>query len=56
MYVPAVTLLAKKNQKLSKPLSEGFKRSVFWNKYKTMSEKKNKAKEYRSFLESNKID
>ena len=36
-YVPVVTLLAKDNQKLSKLLSRGFKRSVYWNEYKTKS-------------------
>ena len=36
-YVPVVTLLARDNQKLSKLLSRGFKRSVYWNEYKTKS-------------------
>ena len=35
LYVPVVTLSAKTNQKLSKLLSKGFERSVYWNKYKT---------------------
>ena len=38
LYVPAVTLLAKYNQKLWKRLSKGFERSVYWNEYKTKSE------------------
>ena len=32
LYVPIVTLSAEDNAKLSKLLSEGFKRSIFWNK------------------------
>ena len=34
LYVPVVTLKTEDNAKLSKLLSEGFKRSVYWNKYK----------------------
>ena len=34
-YVPIVTLSSKDTSHLSKLLSEGFKRSVFWNKYHT---------------------
>ena len=34
LYVPTVTLRMKDNTKLSKLLSEGFKRSIYWNKYK----------------------
>ena len=34
LYVPIVTLLAEDNAKLSKLLGEGFKRSIYWNKYK----------------------
>ena len=33
LYVPVVTLKIENNVKLSKLLSEGFKRSVYWNKY-----------------------
>ena len=33
-YVPVVTLKTEDNAKLSKLLSEGFKRVVYWNKYK----------------------
>ena len=43
----------KDNQKLSKLLSKGFERSVYWNEYETKSENKNTTKEYRYFLESN---
>ena len=32
IYAPTATLLAEDNAKLSKQLSEGFKRSVYWNK------------------------
>ena len=38
LYVPAVSSSAKDNQKLSKLLSKGFERSVYWNEYKTKSE------------------
>ena len=40
LYVPIVTLLTEDNVKLSKLLSEGFKRSVYWNKYKAFPNKK----------------
>ena len=33
LYVPVVTLSAEDNAKLAKQLSEGFKRSIYWNKY-----------------------
>ena len=36
IYVPIVTLSAEDNAKLSKLLSEGFKRSVYWNKCKVI--------------------
>ena len=48
-----VLLRVRDNQKLSKLLSKGFERSVSWNEYKTKSEIKNTAIEYRYFLESN---
>ena len=38
-YVPAVTLSIEDNAKLTKLLSEGFKRSVYWNKYKVIPNK-----------------
>ena len=41
LYVPAVTLPTKENQKLSKPLSKGFESSVYWSEYKTTHENKN---------------
>ena len=36
LYVPVVTLKTEDNTKLSKLLSEGFKRSIYWNKYKVI--------------------
>ena len=35
-YVPIVTLKIEDNTKLSKLLSDGFKRSIYWNKYKVI--------------------
>ena len=35
LYVPIVTLSTEDNIKLAKQLSEGFKRSVYWNHLKT---------------------
>ena len=46
-----VTLSARLS-KPSKLLSKGFESSVYWNEYKTKSENKNTANEYRYFLES----
>ena len=34
LYVPIVTLSTKDNVNLAKQLNEGFKSSVYWNKYK----------------------
>ena len=51
LYVLAVTLSTKYNQKLSKLLSKGFERSVYWNDYKK-SENKNMTNEYSYFLDS----
>ena len=36
LYVPVVTLKIEDNAKLSKLLSEGFERSIYWNKYKAI--------------------
>ena len=52
LYVPAVPLPARDNQKLSKPLSKGCERFVYYNEYKT-SERKNSTNNYRHFLELN---
>ena len=38
-YVPVVTLKTEDNVKLSKLLSEGFKRPIYWNKYKVIFNK-----------------
>ena len=50
LYVPVVTLSAKNNQKLSKRLSKGFERSLYWNEYKIKSENKKTTNDYRYFL------
>ena len=39
LYVPVVTLSTEENTKLTKQLNEGFKRSVYWNKYKVIDNK-----------------
>ena len=39
LYVPIVTLPAEDNAKLSKLLDEGFKKSIYWNKYKVTDNK-----------------
>ena len=36
LYVPLVTLSAEDNVKLSKLLSEGLNRSIYWNEYKVI--------------------
>ena len=41
LFVPVVILSATDNQKLSKLLSKGFERSVYWNEFKTKSENQN---------------
>ena len=40
LYVPVVTLSAKDNENLTKQLDEGFKRTVYWNEYKSKMETK----------------
>ena len=40
LYVPVVTLSTKDNVNLTKQLSKGFKRSVYWNEYKSKIETK----------------
>ena len=40
LYVQVVTLSARDNHKLSKLLSKGFQRSVYWREYKTNREYK----------------
>ena len=39
LYVLVVTLSAENNLKLVKQLNEGFKRPVYWNKYKVIDNK-----------------
>ena len=39
LYVPIVTLKTEDNTKLSKLLSEGFKRPIYWNEYKVIPNK-----------------
>ena len=41
MYVPIVILSTKDNVNLAKQLNKGFKRSVYWNEYKSKIETKN---------------
>ena len=41
LYVPTVTLSIKDNVDLAKQLNKGFKRSVYWNEYKSKIETKN---------------
>ena len=53
LYVPVATLSARHIQKLTKILSKGFERSVYWNEYKTKNENKNTTAEFRYFLELN---
>ena len=39
LYIPIVTLSSEDNVKLSKLLSEGFKRPIYWNEYKVIPNK-----------------
>ena len=50
LYVPIVTLSAKDNQKLSKLLSKGSERSVYWNENKIKSDNKTRTNEFTFFL------
>ena len=43
LYVPVVTLKTEGNTKLSKLLSQGFKRPIYWNEYKVIPNKNYKA-------------
>ena len=53
LYVPVVTLKTEDNTKLSKLLSEGFKRPVYWNEYKVFPNKNYDVNEYiRELLDS----
>ena len=53
LYVSVVILSARDHQQLSKRLSEGFKRSVYWNKYKTKRERKKTRNKCKYFHKSN---
>ena len=53
LYVLVVTLSARDNQNLSKILSKGFERSVYWDEYQRTNENKNTTNQYRYFLKSN---
>ena len=61
LYVPVVTYQQKtiknypnfSNKGFENYPSKGFQRPAYWSEYKTTSENKNTANEYRYFLESN---
>ena len=53
LYVLVVTLSARDNQNLSKILSKGFERSVYWDEYQRTNENKNTTNQYKYFLKSN---
>ena len=46
LYIPVVTLSIEDNAKLTKLLSDEFKRSVYWNKYKVIPNKIYNANDY----------
>ena len=46
LYVPVVTLKTEDNTKLSKLLSKGFKRPIYWNEYKVTPNKNYDADEF----------
>ena len=56
LYDPVETLSTRDNQKLSKLLSKGFERSVYWNAYITKSYNKNTTNDFRCFLELNFVE
>ena len=59
LYVPIVTLSAEDNVNLSKLLGDGFKRPIYWNKYKVIDNilveiaANNEEKYIRELLDSN---
>ena len=54
LYISIVTLSAENNAKVSKLLSERFKRSVYWNKYKIIPNKTYHENDHiRELLDSN---
>ena len=40
LYVPVVTLSTENNAKLSKLLTEGLKKSIYWNEYRAILEQR----------------
>ena len=46
LYVQVATLSSRNNQKLSKQLSKGFERLVYWNEYQAKSENENTTNKY----------
>ena len=46
LYIPIVTLKAEDNTKLSNLLGEGFKRLIYWNECKVISNKNYNENEY----------
>ena len=52
LFISAVNLSARDNQRLLKLLRKGFARSVYWNEYKTESDNKKTTNKIRRFLES----
>ena len=55
-YAPVVTLSAKNNQKLSKFVSKGSERSVYWNEYQTKGQNENTTNGYGYWIESNFVE
>ena len=53
LFVPVITLSAKVNQELSRLLTKGFEKSVYWNEHKTKVENKNATNECKYSIESN---
>ena len=53
LYFPVVTFSVRDHQKLSKSLSKGFERSLYWNKYKKKSDIRNTTNKFRCFIGMN---
>ena len=56
LYISVVILSARGHRKLSKLLSKGLERSVYWNESKAKSENKNTTNEYRYFSNQNLLE
>ena len=52
LYVPVLTLKTEDNRKLSKLLSKGFKRPIYWNKYKIVFKNYNENEYVRERLDA----